>query len=1293
MKKKRPGNARRSLFETLEARTLFSADFGPVLLDQLDGDAVDDDSAVRMDLLEAESGATDNFAAYRHELVFVDTGTEGYEELVADLRSQISASRSLDVVLLDTERDGIEQITSTLLGYDDLDAVHIVSHGGQGSVALGSTRLDGGNLASYGDTISSWADALSADADLLFYGCDLASGESGAAFVGSLSNLTGADVAASTDLTGSSLRGGDWDLEYNAGSIETVVAFSADLQDDWLGLLGAPQVSNITTNEDTQSGLIVVDRNVADGPEVTHFRISNFSNGTLTQADGTTAINSGDFITVAQGQAGLRFTPTADSNLAGSFDAESSLDGTTAQPGTSTSTITVTAVGDTPVVANITTFEDTQSGLIVLDRAAVDGPEVTHFRISGISNGTLTQADGTTAISIGDYITIAQGQAGLRFTPDLHTNLAGSFGVESSEDGSSVAAQSGVATSTINVTPVGDTPVVADITTIEEAQSGLIVLDRAAVDGTEVTHFRISGITNGTLFQADGSTGISNGDYITVAQGQAGLRFTPNVNVTADGSFGVESSENGTSVASQSGVATSTISIVPVGDTPVVPDITTFEDNQSGLIVVDRHPTDGGEVTHFRISGISNGSLFQADGTTAISNGDYITYAQGQAGLRFTPDLHTNLAGSFGVESSEDGSSVANQSGVATSTITVTPVGDTPVVADITTVEDTQSGLIVLDRAAVDTTEVSHFRISGISNGALFQADGTTAISNGDYITVAQGQAGLRFTPSSNVTADGSFGVESSEDGTSVAAQSGVATSTISITPVGDTPVVPDITTFEDTQTGLIVVDRHPTDGAEVTHFRVSGISNGTLYQVDGTTAISNGDYITYAQGQAGLRFTPDLHTNLAGNFSVQSSEDGTSVAAQSGVATSTITVTPVGDTPVVADITTVEDTQSGLIVLDRAAVDSTEVSHFRISGITNGTLYQADGTTAISNGDYITVAQGQAGLRFTPSSNITADGRFGVQSSEDGSSVAAQSGVATSTINIVPVGDTPTVANITTFEDTQSGLISVVRHLTDGPEVTHLRISGITNGTLFRADGTTVVNDGDYITVAQGQAGLRFTPDLNSNLTGSFSAESSEDGTSVAAQSGVATSTITVTPVGDTPVVPDTTTLEDTQTGLLVIDRAAVDGAEVTHFRVSGITNGTLYQADGTTAISNGDYITYAQGQAGLRFTPDLHTNLAGSFSVQSSENGASIAAQSGIATSTITVTPVGDTPVVADITTLEETQSGLIVLDRAAVDSTEVTHFRVSGISNGSLFQADGTTVVNDGDYITVAQGQAGL
>jgi hypothetical protein len=46
------------------------------------------------------------------------------------------------------------------------------------------------------------------------YGCNLAASEDGKALVDSLARLTGTDVAASDDLTGSLDKGGDWELEY-----------------------------------------------------------------------------------------------------------------------------------------------------------------------------------------------------------------------------------------------------------------------------------------------------------------------------------------------------------------------------------------------------------------------------------------------------------------------------------------------------------------------------------------------------------------------------------------------------------------------------------------------------------------------------------------------------------------------------------------------------------------------------------------------------------------------------------------------------------------------------------------------------------------------------------------------------------------------------------------------------------------------------------------------------------------------------------------------------------------------
>ena len=73
----------------------------------------------------------------------------------------------------------------------------------------------------------------------MIYGCNLAGSMDGQTLVDELSVLSGADVAASDDLTGSEELGGDWNLEYKAGEIETSLAVSAEVQDNWSGVLAA----------------------------------------------------------------------------------------------------------------------------------------------------------------------------------------------------------------------------------------------------------------------------------------------------------------------------------------------------------------------------------------------------------------------------------------------------------------------------------------------------------------------------------------------------------------------------------------------------------------------------------------------------------------------------------------------------------------------------------------------------------------------------------------------------------------------------------------------------------------------------------------------------------------------------------------------------------------------------------------------------------------------------------------------------------------------------------------------
>ncbi|MEO8629235.1 MAG: SBBP repeat-containing protein, partial [Betaproteobacteria bacterium] len=104
-------------------------------------------------------------------------------------------------------------------------------------IQVGGTQINANVIDRNAAQIQSWASALSADGDVLLYGCDVAQTPDGIAMVDALARLSGADVAASVDLTGSGSMGGDWNLEYHTGQIDTDGIVSSYEQSMWAHLL------------------------------------------------------------------------------------------------------------------------------------------------------------------------------------------------------------------------------------------------------------------------------------------------------------------------------------------------------------------------------------------------------------------------------------------------------------------------------------------------------------------------------------------------------------------------------------------------------------------------------------------------------------------------------------------------------------------------------------------------------------------------------------------------------------------------------------------------------------------------------------------------------------------------------------------------------------------------------------------------------------------------------------------------------------------------------------------------
>jgi Domain of unknown function (DUF4347) len=205
---------------TLEPRILFDGALLDTALDAVhpldafsnDRGNTDDSSsllaalAAQEPLLQSEvtESFTDSYSTRNQNLVFIDSAVEDIDILIGGMGPDV------EIHLIGPGSDGVEQIATVLAGRTGIESLHIVSHGRSGTLDLGDAKLTEASMAGrHADEMAVIRSALSVDADVLLYGCDFAAGARGRDAVQALANATGADVAASDDLTGAANLGGD----------------------------------------------------------------------------------------------------------------------------------------------------------------------------------------------------------------------------------------------------------------------------------------------------------------------------------------------------------------------------------------------------------------------------------------------------------------------------------------------------------------------------------------------------------------------------------------------------------------------------------------------------------------------------------------------------------------------------------------------------------------------------------------------------------------------------------------------------------------------------------------------------------------------------------------------------------------------------------------------------------------------------------------------------------------------------------------------------------------------------
>ena len=945
---------------------------------------------------------------------------------------------------------------------------------------------------------------------------------------------------------------------------------------------------NVTTLEDTQVAITLTGSDV-DADAITFTVVALPTRGTLSGV----APN-------------LTYTPAANYNGSDSFTFKVN-DGTV-DSNIATVSITDTPVNDAPVANNqsVSVTEDVAKA-ITLTASDVDGNTLAYTVVTSPTHGTLSGS-----------------APNLTYTPAANYNGNDSFTFKANDG----TVDSNIATVSITVTPVNDAPVANNQTvTVTEDILKSITLTGSDVDGNTITYIIVSSPARGTL-----SGTIPNLTYTPTANYNGGDSFTFKVN---DGTI-------------DSNTATITITVTPVNDVPIANDqsVTTAED-VAKAITLTANDVDGNALTYIVLSLPTHGTL------------------SGSApNLTYTPAANYNGNDNFTFKAN-DGTVDSN---TATISITVTPVNDAPVANDktVTTAEDTQVAITV---TAVDP-----------EGDALTYAV-VTPHAQGTLIGSAPN---FTYTPAQNYNGSDSFTFKAN-DGT---VDSNTATVSITITSVNDVPIANNQSVIYDLNTPkAIVLTASDADGNTLTYSIVSGPTHGTLdtnsgqnitftpdfnyngsdqftFKVNDGTVDSNiaTVFLTFNTGSnnAPTAFDQSITTNedVPVSFVIIASDPENNTLTYSivtppahGSLTGTapnLTYTPtsgysgsdsftfkVNDGLVDSNIATVS---VSVIYINRppvAASQSVSVTEDVAKPITLSAT-DADGSpltyTVVSSPSHGTLSGSAPNLIYTPSANYNGNDSFTFKAN-DGSD---DSNIATVSVTVTPVNDAPTTTGQTiTIDEDNSVSVVLVGNDVDGDPLTYIIVTPPTNGTLTGSGST-----------------LTYTPSLNYNGNDSFTFEVSDG----ILTSNVSTINIVVNPVNDVPTANNqsgannqtVTTPEDTQVNI-ILTGSDVDNDPLTFTIVAQPSHGTL--------SGSAPNITY---------TPAANYNGSDSFTFKVNDGQV----DSNIATISILVTPVNDSPIANDLSaSVAENAQTNLTLTASDVDGDALSYITVSSPIHGAL------------------------
>lgn len=193
--------------EKLEARVLLDGSLSAIDVDY--DEAISAFSDAQSD---KNQSVLNTIALFENELFVIDANLKDVQSFLDRI------PEGADVLTIAPHESGLNKARDFLKRENKIfSAVHIISHGSHNQFTIGVDIVSDETAIDQKSLWEAIGNSLGEQGDILIYACDFAADDDGKATLSLLSQIVGADFAASDDITGAS---GDWELEVSTGVIE-----------------------------------------------------------------------------------------------------------------------------------------------------------------------------------------------------------------------------------------------------------------------------------------------------------------------------------------------------------------------------------------------------------------------------------------------------------------------------------------------------------------------------------------------------------------------------------------------------------------------------------------------------------------------------------------------------------------------------------------------------------------------------------------------------------------------------------------------------------------------------------------------------------------------------------------------------------------------------------------------------------------------------------------------------------------------------------------------------------------